>query len=161
MPMTVRQAGPGDEPDVVRLIRKLATDVPWESPVDVESVRRFLADPSCGILLAVDDGAAVGLLSYVLVPSLFHAGQSGEIETLVVAEDRRGQGVGHRLLATVLELLEDAGCVEISVSTEPDNTVAQKLYVDMGLDEASVLLEKHLPGARADSKPPLEGESRA
>ena len=39
---------------------------------------------------------------------------------------------------------EEAGCAEISVSTGADNEVAQKLYVDAGLDEASVLLEKHI-----------------
>ena len=144
MPVTIRQAGPGDEPDVVRLIRALASGTPYESLVTEHSVRHFLADPSCAILLAVDAGAVVGLLSYATVPSLFHAGDSGEIETLIVAGDRRRQGIGRRLLDAALKALEEAGCVEISIGTEPDNEIAQKLYVDAGLSEASVLLEKHL-----------------
>ncbi len=144
MSITIRQAGPGDEAAVVRLVRELAAAIEYESDVDDHAVRHFLVDPSTGILLALDGGATVGLLSYATVPSLFHAGDSGEIEVLVVSEDRRGEGIGRKLLGAALHLLEEAGCVEISISTEADNEVAQRLYVDMGLTEASVLLEKHI-----------------
>ena len=42
-----------------------------------------------------------------------------------------------------MRLLEEAGCAEISVSAAAANEAAQKLYFDVGLTEASVLLEKH------------------
>lgn len=144
MAVIIRQAGPGDEPAVVDLIQELAVTFDCPTTIDEHYVRHFMASPVSDVLLALDDGAAVGLLSYAMVPGLFHAADSGLIESLVIAEGRRGEGIGRQLLQTAVKLLEEAGCAEISVSTGADNEAAQKLYFDAGLTEASVLLEKHV-----------------
>jgi len=144
MPVIIRHAGPGDEPAVVELVQELSVSFDFPSPIDEHYVRHYLASAVSDVLLAVDEGAPVGLLSYAIVPGLFHAADSGLIESLVVAEERRGEGIGRQLLAQAMRLLEEAGCAEISVSTGADNEVAQKLYFEAGLTEASVLLEKHI-----------------
>jgi ribosomal protein S18 acetylase RimI-like enzyme len=144
MAVTIRSAVPGDEPAVVELIQELAIADDYPTLIDEHYVRHFLASPVSNILLACDGDAPVGLLSYATVPGLFHAADSGLIESLVVAEGRRGEGIGRLLLHTAVRLLEEAGCAEISVSTGADNEIAQKLYCDAGLTEASVLLEKHI-----------------
>ena len=144
MAVIIRNAGPGDEPAVVRLVRERAEAEDDISPVDEHYARHFLASPVSDVLLALDDDAAVGLLSYAMVPGLFHAADSGLIETVVVTESRRRQGIGRQLLQTAVRLLEEAGCAEISVSTGAANEAAQKLYFEVGLTEASVLLEKHV-----------------
>ena len=95
------------------------------------------------MLLAEDAGEAVGLLSYALVPGLYHAADSGLIELLIVTGSRRGEGVGSRLVETALRVFEEAGCAEASVSTGEGNEAAQKVYRDAGLTESSLLLEKH------------------
>ena len=97
MPVTIRHAGPGDEPAVVELIQELAV-----------------------------------------------AADSGIIEALVVAEGRRSEGIGRELLMAGVRKLEEAGCAEISISVEADNEAAQQLYLDAGLTDASVYLEKHV-----------------
>lgn len=144
MPVTIRLAGPGDEPAVVELIQELATGGDRPTTIDEHYVRHFLASPVSGVMLALDGGAPVGLLSYAAVPGLFHAADSGLIEALVVTEGRRGEGIGHELLRAALRLLEEAGCAEISVSTGAENEAAQRLYFEVGLTDASVLLEKHV-----------------
>jgi ribosomal protein S18 acetylase RimI-like enzyme len=144
MAVTIRDAGPGDEPIVVELIQELAVAFDYPTTIDEHYVRHFLASPVSDVLLALDDDAPVGLLSYARVPGLFHASDSGLIESLVVAEGRRGEGIGRQLLQTAVRLLEEAGCAEISVSTSADNEAAQRLYFEAGLTEASVLLEKHV-----------------
>jgi len=144
MAVIIRHAGPGDEPAVVELIQQLALTFDLPTPIDEHYVRHFLASPVSDILLACDDDAAVGLLSYAMVPGLFHAADSGLIESLVIADGRRGEGIGRELLQTAVRLLEKAGCAEISVSAAAANEAAQKLYFDLGLTEASVLLEKHV-----------------
>jgi GNAT superfamily N-acetyltransferase len=143
MPVTIRDAGPGDEGDIVRLVREMAEDEGDASAIDEHYVRHFLASPVSGALLAHDEDAAVGLLSYAIVPGLFHTADSGLIELLVVAGPRRGEGIGRRLVETALRVFEEAGCAEASVSTGAENETAQKLYADAGLSEASVLLETH------------------
>jgi ribosomal protein S18 acetylase RimI-like enzyme len=144
MPVTIRHAGPGDEPAVVELVQELSVAFDYPSPVDEHYVRHYLASAVSDVLLAVDEGAPVGLLSYAIVPGLFHAADSGLIESLVVAEGRRGEGIGRQLLERAMRLLEEAGCAEVSVSTDAENEAAQKVYFDAGLTEASLLLEKHL-----------------
>ena len=144
MPVTIRHAGPGDEPAVVELVQELAVAAYYPTPIDEHYVRHYLASPVSDLLLAVDEGAPVGLLSYAIVPGLFHAADSGIIEALVVAEGRRSEGIGRQLLMAGVRKLEDAGCAEISISVEADNEAAQKLYLDAGLTEASVYLEKHI-----------------
>jgi ribosomal protein S18 acetylase RimI-like enzyme len=143
MAVIIRHAGPGDEPAVVELVQQLALTFDLPTPIDEHYVRHFLASPVSDVLLADDDDATVGLLSYAIVPGLFHAADSGLIESLVIAEGHRGEGIGRLLLQTAVRLFEEAGCAEISVSAAAANEAAQKLYFDAGLTEASVLLEKH------------------
>src|SRR5665647_134705 len=139
-----RRAGPGDEPSVVELIQELAVAVDYPSTIDEHYVRHFLASPVSDALLAIDAGTPVGLLSYAVVPGLFHAADSGLIEALVVAEDRRSEGIGRQLLTAAIKLLEEKKCSEISIGAGADDEAVQKLYFEAGLTEASVLLEKHV-----------------
>ncbi len=143
MPVTIRHAGPGDEPAVVRLVREMAEGEGDPTTVDEHYVRHFLASPISGALLALDGADPVGLLSYAIVPGLLHTADSGLIELLVVTGARRGEGIGRQLVETALRVFRDAGCAEASVSTGTENEAAQKIYCDAGLTEASVLLETH------------------
>jgi ribosomal protein S18 acetylase RimI-like enzyme len=143
MPVTIRHAGPGDEAAIVRLVREMAEGEGDVSAVDEHYVRHFLASPVSGALLALDGEEPVGLLSYAMVPGLFHTADSGLIEMLIVTASRRGEGIGRRLVETALRVFEEAGCAEASVSTGAENETAQRLYADAGLTEASVLLETH------------------
>jgi ribosomal protein S18 acetylase RimI-like enzyme len=113
------------------------------SPIDEHYARHFLASPVSGVLLAEEAGEAVGLLSYAMVPGLYHAADSGLIELLIVAAPHRGRGVGRSLVDAALRLFRKAGCAETSVSTGEGNDPAQHVYREAGLTETSLLLEKH------------------
>jgi GNAT superfamily N-acetyltransferase len=143
MTVTIRHAGPGDEAAIVRLVLEMAEGEGWPSPIDEHYARHFLASPASGVLLAWDGEDAVGLLSYCMVPGLFHAADSGLIELLIVTAGRRGKGIGRRLVDAVLRLFRDAGCAEASVSTGDANDPAQHVYREAGLTETSLLLETH------------------
>jgi len=141
--VTIRQAGPGDEAVLVRLTREMAAGEGDVSPVDEHYARHFLASPVSGVLLAEDAAEAVGLLSYALVPGLYHAADSGLIELLIVTSSHRGRGVGRSLVDAALRVFREAGCAEASVSTGDANDPAQHVYREAGLTETSLLLEKH------------------
>jgi ribosomal protein S18 acetylase RimI-like enzyme len=143
MAVSIRHAVPGDEAAVVALVQELALASDYPTPIDEHYVRHFLACPNTAILLAEDGEAVVGLLSYVTVPGLFHAGDSGLIEALVVKEGRRGEGTGGRLLDAATRLLRDAGVAELSIGADAENEAVQRLYFEAGFTEASVLLERH------------------
>jgi len=139
----IRRARPGDEGSIVRLAHEMAEGEHDVSPLDEPYARRFLASPATGVLLAEDGGDVVGLLSYALVPGLYHAADSGLIELLVVTAPRRGEGIGRLLVDAALDLFVAAGCAEASVSTGETNDAAQRVYRDAGLTESSLLLETH------------------
>jgi len=157
MTVIVRQVGPGDETIVVELIQELAqttlalaasASVGETSPITEGYVREYLAYPGCGILLAEEDGHAVGLLSYSIRPNLYHAANSALIEELVVRESARNRGVGSALMTELLHRLPSMGCAEVSVSTLPDNEGAKRFYRSHGLVDGAVFLEKHLISTR-------------
>jgi ribosomal protein S18 acetylase RimI-like enzyme len=141
----VRQAGPGDEPGIVTLVRELAATGGWQTPLTQEFARAYLAAPSCGVLLAEEGGRPCGLLSYSVRPNLLHAGDTALIEELVVHEGDRGRGLAHALMAAFLQAMGARGCVEVSVSTMPDNERARRFYRAHGFDDEALFLERHLP----------------
>ena len=135
MTVTIRPAGPGDEAVLVRLTQEMAAGEEDVSPIDEHYARHFLASPVSGVLLAEEAGEAVGLLSYALVPGLYHAADSGLIELLIVTASHRGRGVGRSLVDAALRVFREAGCAEASVSTGEANDPAQHVYREAGLTE--------------------------
>jgi ribosomal protein S18 acetylase RimI-like enzyme len=140
----IRDAVPGDEATIVALIQELGAASDYGSPVREEDAARYLASPGCGVLLAEGEGEALGLLSYSIRFDLFHAANSCLIDELVVGEAHRGRGIGSALIDEVLRRAASAGCVEVSVTTMPDNEAAQALYRSHGLVDEAVFLEMHL-----------------
>ena len=140
----IRPARPGDEAAIVALVRELSDSGGWHTPIEQEYVRTYLANPHCGVLLAADGGRIVGLLSYTVRPNLFHAGDTALVEELIVHDLDRGRGVGGALLVALMDFARARGCVEVSVTTMPDNEDAQRFYRSHGLVEEALFLERHL-----------------
>jgi len=143
--LRIREAGPDDAPAIVALEQELAATGGWHSPVSEEYARAYVAAPGCGVLLAEVEGRVCGLLSYTVRPNLFHAGDTGLVEELVVHAPDRGRGVGHALMDAFLQTMVARGCVEVSVSTMPDNERAQAFYRAHGFVDEALFLERHLP----------------
>jgi ribosomal protein S18 acetylase RimI-like enzyme len=141
---TIRDASPADASAVVDLIAELAHDEDWPLELTADYVPTYLGFPGARVLLAERDGEAVGLLAYCVRPGLFHAGEIGYIDELVVSLAARRTGVATRLLQLAMGRMAERGCKEISLSTGFENAEAQRLYRSLGLTEESLLLERHL-----------------
>ncbi len=91
----------------------------------------WLAEPGSFLLLAEDDGALVG---YALVT--FHdrddshatGGRYAELQSLVIADDRRGGGLGTELLHEVYRQVRVRGAHEMAIGVIATNERAQRLY---------------------------------
>jgi [ribosomal protein S18]-alanine N-acetyltransferase len=141
---TVRDALQADAAAIVSLIAELADSEHWPLELTEDYVPTYLAFPGTRVLLAERDGKAVGLLAYCIRPGLFHAGDIGCVDELVVATAARRSGVATQLLEAAIARMTGQGCREISLSTGFDNAEAQRLYRALGLTEESLLLERHL-----------------
>ena len=77
-----------------------------------EAIDGYAADDSYGSLMALDDGAPVGV-----VPTRRHFPESAEIHLMAVHPDVRGTGIGRRLVERVVDDLSADGCTLLSVHT--------------------------------------------
>ncbi len=143
MNVEIRDARPEDTPAIVELIGELAESIDEPKRLNAGYVRMYLQSPGCHLLLAEVDHQVAGLLSYSVRANLYHAGDGALIDELVVHAPQRGMGIGRALLHEVMQRMEAAGCMEISISTMPDNTGAQRLYRSIGFTDEAVLLEHH------------------
>ncbi|WP_051094970.1 ribosomal protein S18-alanine N-acetyltransferase [Streptomyces sp. LaPpAH-108] len=84
-----------------------------------EATRRYL-------VAAAPDGRIVGYAG------LAASGDLGDVQTIAVARDQQGTGLGARLLTELLRAATTFECAEVMLECRVDNTRAQKLYERFG-----------------------------
>ncbi len=79
-------------------------------------------------LIALDRDVVVGTLRLIPAPGRWM------MYGFVIDRERRGQGLGSRMLATVLERLRSEGVAEVGLEVDPENTPAVRLYERFGFE---------------------------
>jgi GNAT superfamily N-acetyltransferase len=107
----------------------------------------LISEPNRGFVLLASDGtvrapdaarrlggpgSAIGLACTSFTWSLEHGGQSAWLEELYVVPERRGAGVGTRLLSAARERARAAGARAIDLEVEESHARAERLYVREG-----------------------------
>ena len=106
------------------------------------------AHPERVIRLALHGTTVVGAAVCFVGFSTFSARPRLNVHDLCVLRRHRGQGLGSRLLQSVLDTARDVGCSAVTLEVRGDNEVAQRLYRSLGFgDSAAPLLfwERKLP----------------
>ncbi|MGW1881123.1 ribosomal protein S18-alanine N-acetyltransferase [Streptomyces sp. NPDC001970] len=98
------------------------------------ATRRYVAavDPA--------DGRIVGYAG------LAAAGGLGDVQTIAVARDQWGTGLGSRLLTDLLQHATAFECDEVLLEVRVDNTRAQKLYERFGFEPIGFRRGYYQPG---------------
>ena len=97
---------------------------------------RLLARPDSFFLLAERDGSLVGYAAVSVsgTESTLEVGERvGELESLSVLPEERGNGLGGRLMDAVFEELRRLGVEEISLAVMEGNDDAARFYERRGL----------------------------
>jgi ribosomal protein S18 acetylase RimI-like enzyme len=123
--MEIVVLGP-DDADKVSAAAQLFDDAP--SP---EATSRFLSDPNHHMLIAYDDGVAVGFVSGAEVT---HPDKGTEmfLYELGVAEDHRRRGIGTNLVQRLASIARARGCYGMWVLTDETNAAALATYQHAG-----------------------------
>jgi ribosomal protein S18 acetylase RimI-like enzyme len=103
--------------------------------------------PSKLILLAIAESKYVGLVNSFINFGTFAARPFINIHDIVVIDSYQGQGIGRRMLQTVIERAEEMDCSKITLEVRDDNIIAQSLYSNHGFEEDSPVMHfwtKHL-----------------
>jgi GNAT superfamily N-acetyltransferase len=142
MTLAIRTAGPADRETCITLIDALNA---YEATlVDDRLTTRDAAEAAYAaavdrvvrtkgrILLAEEDGIAVGLLVFVVDEEHPYVREDvrryGQIADLIVAEDARGRGVGRALIEAAEALTREAGLKRLAVGALAANRGALSAY---------------------------------
>lgn len=104
-------------------------------PADEAQIRAALFSPlpAAQVLLAVDDGAVVGLASFSRLWPAAGADVSMYLKELFVIEAARRDGIGVQLLDAVKAAATAAGCSRLEWTGDTDNPVALGFYKKLGV----------------------------
>ena len=97
-----------------------------------EATRRYV--------VAEQDGRLVGYAG------LASAGDLADVQTIAVARDHWGTGLGARLLTDLLQAATAFECPEVMLEVRVDNTRAQKLYERFGFEPIGFRRGYYQPG---------------
>lgn len=97
-------------------------------------VQELAARPHARVLLAWDQGQAVGLLIAFEGFSTFACQPLLNIHDITVTESRRGQGVAKALLTAAEDLARQSSCCKLTLEVLSGNSRAQSLYRSLGYE---------------------------
>lgn len=121
-------------------------------PLAPDAVARLIdglrQHPTTLVFLATVDGGAAGIAICFRGFSTFKAKPLINVHDLAVLPERRGQGIGRKLLEAVEARARELGCGKITLEVRGDNHRARGLYDSFGFGEGpeapTFFLEKHL-----------------
>lgn len=112
--------------EVVALWRAAGLTRPWNDP-HLDIARKLRVQPEL-FLVAVDDGAVIGTVM------AGYDGHRGWLYYLAAAPNRRGEGVGRRLVEAAEERLLALGCPKVQLMVRPENEAARGFYDSLGYE---------------------------
>jgi GNAT superfamily N-acetyltransferase len=134
--MSLRRAVRADVPEILRLIRELAEyeKLAHEAVATEAALAQALfgGTPAAEVLLADEDGRAVGFALFFQNFSTFLGKPGIYLEDLFVEPAQRGRGVGKALLAAVAKLAVERGCGRFEWAVLDWNEPAIGFYKSLG-----------------------------
>lgn len=110
------------------------------APLPAEVLDRLVsglkAHPTTLILLAYEDGPAVGIATCFLGFSTFAARPLVNIHDFSVLPERRRRGIGRQLLEAVEAKARALGCCRVTLEVQENNTRARTTYERAGFAQA-------------------------
>jgi GNAT superfamily N-acetyltransferase len=143
--LTFRRAA---EADLVAIIALLADDVlgafrESRMPQDFFRYRQAFAeieaDPNQFLCVAEDAGWIVGTLQLSFIPGLALRGtKRGQIESVRVASDRRGSGLGQAMIEWAIGECRARGCALVQLTTDKGREDAHRFYDRLGFEPSHI-----------------------
>ena len=136
MSTKIREATPADIPVISELIRGLAKFERLEHQVTLTDERLrdgiFGERPYCEVLIAEDDGRAVGFALFFHNFSTFLALPGLYLEDLFVMPEHRRKGIGRALFARLASIAVERGCGRLEWAVLDWNDSAIAFYEQLG-----------------------------
>lgn len=133
--LTVREALPEDVPALLELMRALAAFEAYldDFAVDASALltRAFGVSAQCQVFVA-EAGSLCGYAVALSIPFTYDLRPTVRLKELYVVEERRGSGVGERLMQRVAQWAEDRGAGRLHWDVLTGNDAAERFYTRLG-----------------------------
>ncbi|MFD5249483.1 GNAT family N-acetyltransferase [Amycolatopsis sp. NPDC058340] len=137
--MIIRQAR---REDVAAIVGMLADDQIGSTRDSADDLTPYLkafeqidADPAQLLIVADDDGEAVGTLQLSIIPGLARKGAlRGQIEAVRVRASHRGSGLGGELMAWAIDESRRRGCALVQLTSDVKREDAHRFYERLGFE---------------------------
>lgn len=138
----VREATEEDIPAICDLLLTLFEQEEEFVPnreTHIKGIARIIDQPEYGTFIVAEiDRQVIGVVSLLYQISTALGGVVAILEDFVVYRDSRGQGYGHQLLSTAIDMAKSKGCLRITLLTDGDNQRAKKLYQHFGFENSQM-----------------------
>lgn len=140
--------------DLPQLVRMLADDPlgarreVFSDPLAAAYTDAFAAidaDPANELIVAIRDGAPVGMLQLTFIPSLtYQGGFRALIEGVRVAAGARSLGIGGTMLQWAIGRARQRGCMMVQLTTDKAREDALRFYERLGFVPSHHGMKLHL-----------------
>ena len=140
--------------DLDRIVQLLADDPLGRKrenvsiPLSMSYERAFEAiaeDINNELVVAEQEGSIIGVLQLTFIPYLTHQGSwRALIEGVRVAADRRGSGVGKRMLIWAINRAQQRGCRLVQLTSDKSRPDAIRFYQSLGFVASHEGMKLHL-----------------
>jgi ribosomal protein S18 acetylase RimI-like enzyme len=134
--------GPNEADRLIQLVRAFHGESEHAvGPEQAEAIRQLCADSTLGRawMLTVED-RDIGYSLVYFRHSIDHGGRIAVLDDLWIIADRRGEGLGARLLKTVCEASRTMGMRAVLLEVDSANEVAVGLYSRFGFSQTGTAL---------------------
>jgi GNAT superfamily N-acetyltransferase len=149
--LVIRPAGRADVPAVVALITDDAIAAARESAPGggddayLAAFDRIDADPDDVLLVGEVDGRVVACAQVTLLHHLSRQGGTrAQVESVRVARDQRGTGLGSRLMQAVEDHARAHGATMLQLTTDRRRTDAHRFYERLGFEASHLGMKRRL-----------------
>jgi GNAT superfamily N-acetyltransferase len=134
------------EPSDAQALAQLLSEMGYAASAQEaeEYARAFGTNPGATLVVAVEDGAVVGIAAASVVPRLDAERLSCRITDLVVAAPSRRRGIGRALLAEIETWARQVGATRLDLSTGDWRDDAHAFYDPLGFSDNARALVRRL-----------------
>ncbi len=145
MPLSFRNATRDDIAIILTLIYQgaaapglVAAPEP-DAPATLAAFDAICRDPNQRLVVAEIDGAVVGTLQLAFLPGMANNGAwRGQIESVHIRSDRRGEGLGSEMVRWAVERCRERGCAMVQLTSSALRTDAHRFYERLGFSRSHV-----------------------
>jgi len=103
------------------------------------------ADPNQELIAAELNGEVIGTLQLMYLPSLsYQGGTRAQVESVRVARQLRGQGIGAEMMVWAMERARQRGCHLMQLTSHKSREDAHRVYEKLGFTKSHIGMKINL-----------------